>query len=437
MYKKSFYNLEVENFEDNNVLMYNSLSNAIGIMNCDGKRLYDDIENIEVNNITNEKDKEILQTLINNGFIIDKNIDEFKLYKTAGLLGRFNSPFFGITIATTLDCNMACPYCYEEHKKIYMSKDVADGIVKFIENRFNNVKTDHLDITWYGGEPLLNLDIITYLSEKVIKLCEKENVLYNSFIVTNGVLLSESVSKTLSECKIYGAQITIDGPKDINDKRRLLLDGSSSFDIISNNIANAKNYLDINIRCNIDKSNVDSVDYLSDYFKELGVTMYVAPVDKLTDVCNAKIDDCFSSYEFKDIEMGVFKKELNESGQFLDFAMPSVKALGCGAISNNAYVIDPEGNLLKCWNHVGNNEKIIGTVETGEIFNGVNIEWLSLDIHEKCTNCKLLPSCGGGCPDITINTGTPKCSYRKFNSNDKIKLIYEKYMQLKNNPLDE
>lgn len=437
MYKKSFYNLEVENFEDGKTLIYNSLTSAIGLMDNNGSRLYDDIENIVIDNITDEKEKEILKTLSDNGFIVEKNLDEFKLYKAIGLTKRFNNTAFILTIATTLDCNMACPYCYEEHKKVYMSEKVGDKILEFIEQRFKSVKTEYLDVTWYGGEPLLNIDIIKYLSEKIIVLCEKEKIKYSSYIVTNGVLLNEDIAKTLKECSVSGAQITIDGPKEINDVRRLLLDGSSSFDIISENIKKAKNYLDITVRCNIDKTNVDSINYLDNYFKNLGVVMYVAPVTKLTEVCHAKTDECFSSYEFKDIEMQVLKDKIHESSEHLRFIVPTVKTLGCGGISNSAYVIDPDGNLLKCWNHIGNSSKVVGNVESGEIYNHVNNEWLSYDIHEKCVKCKFLPACGGGCPDITIEKGTPHCNHSKFNSNERVKLIYEKYMESKNAELNK
>lgn len=435
MYKKSFYNLEIENFEDKKTLIYNSLTSSVGLMDSNGRKLYDNIENINIENIDNDNDKNIFKILVDNGYIIEKDIDELTLYKTAGRIMRYNNSYFGLTIAPTLDCNMACPYCFEEHPKLYMTKEVADNVVKFIEERIDKVKTKHLDIAWYGGEPLLNLDILKYLSGKIIDLCEKENIEYSAFIITNGVLLTKEVAKVLKDCKITGAQVTVDGPKEINDTRRLLLNGASSFDIISKNLSVAKDYLHINVRCNIDKSNVDSIEYLQTYFKDLGVNMYVAPVTKINEVCNLIGDECFTPYEFKDIEMQVLRDKVSHHNSIIDSIVPHTKPLGCGALSNNAFVIDPEGNLSKCWNHIGNKSKTVGNVETGELFNSVNNKWLTFEIDEKCEKCKFLPACGGGCPDVTLETGEAKCNHARFNSSEKIKILYDKYIEYKKNDL--
>lgn len=369
-----------------------------------------------------------MDILIDNGFVVREDLDEFKFYKLLGDMNRFNSKNFGLTIATTLDCNMACPYCYEEHKKIYMNEETADRLFEFTKIRVEHADIKHLYITWYGGEPLLNLDIIKYLSEKFIKFCKEKNITYEAYIITNGVLLDKPTAELLNECKVTGCQITIDGDKETNDVRRLLTDGSSSFDAISQNIDYAKDLLDIHIRCNIDKTNVNSIDFLTDYFKQKGVVMHVAPVDKSTDVCKVDKETCFTPYEFKDIEMYTVNKQYTENKDFISTKLPTIRTLGCGTLGNSSYVIDPEGNLLKCWNYVGDESKIIGNVATGELMNKENLKWLTFGINDKCSKCKLLPTCAGGCPDATMRDGEPKCSYRKYSLNDKIKLAYDKYI---------
>lgn len=90
----------------------------------------------------------------------------------------------GLTIATTTGCNFKCPYCYEEGvKSINMSQDVEDAIVKYIET----VKKP-IDITWYGGEPLINWATIQRLTQKISEIKPKEMVKYA--FVTNGYSLT-------------------------------------------------------------------------------------------------------------------------------------------------------------------------------------------------------------------------------------------------------
>jgi uncharacterized protein len=101
---------------------------------------------------------------------------------------------------------------------------------------------------------------------KFIQKCTDAGVRYDVGITTNGYLLDENSCKQLKERKVNNAQITLDGPPDIHDKMRPLIDGGNSFWRIVKNLHHAIKYLNIRIRVNIDRKNFDRVE---DLFKIL------------------------------------------------------------------------------------------------------------------------------------------------------------------------
>src|SRR5205085_660783 len=114
--------------------------------------------------------------------------------------------------------------------------------------------------------PLLGKENLLSLSDQFIQRCTDAGVQYDAGIVTNGYLLDEKLCKQLKERKVNDAQITLDGPPEIHDKMRPLIDGGSSFWRIVKNLHHAIKYLHIRIRVNIDRKNFDRVE---DLFKIL------------------------------------------------------------------------------------------------------------------------------------------------------------------------
>ena len=69
-----------------------------------------------------------------------------------------------MVIAVTLLCNMDCPYCFENKKNITITKEIEDNLISFIDK--NTPNEGSLNISWFGGEPLLQKDLIYRLSKK-------------------------------------------------------------------------------------------------------------------------------------------------------------------------------------------------------------------------------------------------------------------------------
>ncbi len=128
----------------------------------------------------------------------------------------------------------------------FVNDDVIEGFVNYINKNSNGRKTR---VTFFGGEPLLNIKAIEKVSEKL------KNIDYEFSIVTNGSLLTENIADKLYNYGLRYVQITLDGPENVHDKRRYFDDGRGSFNIIMKNLKYAQNIFNVVLRINIDYSN--------------------------------------------------------------------------------------------------------------------------------------------------------------------------------------
>ena len=190
-------------------------------------------------------DNKLFENMRYGGYIIPDLFDERSALKLRSQANKFSSRGLGLTIAPTLACNFACPYCYENSVPGVMSQEVQDAVVALVERRAT--RGDEIQVTWYGGEPLIALTVVEALSARMVEVCDTANVAYSAYMVSNGYLVTPNVIEVLKRCRVSAMQITIDGPRAIHDSRRKLkADGSGSFDTI---VENVKLLLDCGIRC--------------------------------------------------------------------------------------------------------------------------------------------------------------------------------------------
>lgn len=363
------------------------------------------------------------------GSFLENGIDELKLMKYIHLNSKFDTKTLGLTIAPTLTCNFKCSYCYEEgFRNNTMNDKVKEDIVKFVEGYSQTI--DNLKITWYGGEPLLEIDTIRYLTNKFKEICGENEIVYEATIISNGYLLDLDMAERLKSLDVNNVQITLDGPKDIHDSRRMLLDNKGSYDKILYNLTNISDIMNVSIRINIDKINMNSADMILEELREKGlhkkVYIYVAQVD---DVNNPHLSNsCTLAQEFGEYEVEFLKKAIEYDFQSL--RLPPTNLSGCGAIMKNAYVIDPLGNLYKCWNTIGQKGESIGNV-SGDVKNLITsnlLKWMTYNpFNDECNDCITQPLCMGGCAYHKVKSGNNKCNKYKFNLDDIISLYYTQH----------
>jgi len=439
-YKKSRFNVEIDKLQDGRILLYNTYSGIFGIMDVKTQGMFFNVENIDITCINDEELRKNIDIMLQSGYIIDIEKDELATLKIERDKFRHPQNSMNLTIAPTLQCNMCCPYCFEDKKDIVMSSDIQDKLFNFVETHFAAYPTiKKLSVQWYGGEPLMEKDVIYNLSEKFIKFCEEKGATYSASMITNGALLDGETAKRLSEdCKVNYVQITMDGMKENHNKRRILVSGEDSFEIIMKNIEESKDYLSISVRVNVDKTNNEDIMVLTKYFlEEKGWTdnpiIYLAPVEEFTENCLVGESSCLDGEQFAEIDIECVRAihAVNRNSIAHKF-FPRRKSVFCSGEGMNHYVVDPEGYTYTCYVNIGEEKNRLGHIDKPFVINTEYGKWLTTDIPKDCEPCEYLPMCMGGCGFHRINgDGSPKCFKTFYTYKDILKLAHEDYVAQK------
>lgn len=436
--KPSRYNLVVDTKSDGSILLFNTFSTALCLLSKESKSFLE-VAHYNMDELPVENRKTIEQFL-SMGFLVHHDVDEFSHLELRKNLVRYGNRKLTLTIGPTLNCNMCCPYCFETKGHQAMTSETAEKLIKFIENYIEAKKIEAVDITWYGGEPLLEMRRIEQISNELISYCQKRSIHYSAKIVTNGFCLNPNNAEILKSLNVSYAQITIDGLEETHNARRKLKSGGDSFWPIVKNIEATKAILPIVVRVNVDKTNAHEIDKLTDFFINdmnwgKNPTFYLAPVEKCTDACGADIDQCLSSEDFSILCQKIMSK-MFERGitEIAHRNYPAYSEVGCAATCVNNFVIDANGSFYTCWNYFGETSKSIGSLDepdkiglSGDYFN-----WLTIPTPEKCKECVYLPICQSGCPDYRIkNQNEPVCGFRTHMYIENIKLSFHNYVAQK------
>lgn len=185
--------------------------------------------------------------------------------------------FSAASFLLTEYCNFGCTYCYEKNglghsKNKIMSTNVAKRAVDFLFEQSN----EPIDITLFGGEPCLNYDAMQIIFETCLKNKKETNKDCSVSIITNGSILYPKLYNLFDKYKYelnFAAQLSIDGPKYVQDISRPLKSGKSSFNLIIKNLKLWKQLfqhdeLKLNIHGVL---NADTIPYLYEsylYFRE-------------------------------------------------------------------------------------------------------------------------------------------------------------------------
>lgn len=267
------------------------------------------------------------------------------------------------------------------------------------------------------------MDVIERLSNEFIAICQEKKIGYGASMITNGTLLNTKTIETLKKCHVNSLQITIDGQKEIHDERRPFKSrsGESSYDRIMANLRDIAGLLLINLRINLDVANKDDAldfvkrlkaqEWFAKCLQDMTIIPYYGYIRKLSSSCKCSTEEMLKPDDFweKDLQLKNFFYE-----NFKDYEFYPNMATGCTATVLNSYVVDPRGNLYKCWSHLGNKEKIVGT-----IFDPLQITPLALDYltesfenDPECKACRFLPLCMGGCVDIRVKVKNGQSQFK-------------------------
>ena len=179
-----------------------------------------------------------------------------------------------VTVLTTLQCNFACDYCFQGDHGDYnktaakMSLETSARVADWIERELDRLRPESFVLTFFGGEPLLNLPVMYDLAERAWQASQARGVPMSISVITNGLLLTPEVVDRLLPFGLNGVKITLDGDKDTHNRMRPLRGGQGTFDRIVENIRRVAGRCRISIGGNFDESSVDSYPALLDFLKE-------------------------------------------------------------------------------------------------------------------------------------------------------------------------
>lgn len=318
------------------------------------------------------------------------------------LEARFQTSTLGLTICPTLRCNFRCPYCFEASQRHgeFMSAATQELLLDWIKGHAN-IQT--LSVIWYGGEPLLAFDTICSLTKRFLAL----GLAYDKVgLVTNGYLLNREKIAQLNDLKINSVQITLDGPPEVHDTRRVLAGGGPTFARILENVdalMDSDYDGECDIRINVDKRNLEHFiglrSELVARFKGKKLFVYPGRVDVMAD----------QTYDGRCcLDIGEWAGFNLELGRRLEMLPPGgLHPWGnldgtCVANTHQGFLLGPEGELYKCWDDVGRAAMVVGNIHAKDtITNPVLRAQYATGVEPyrdpECRYCAVLPICGGGC----------------------------------------
>ena len=395
-YKLSHFNYVVK--KKDGVLVYNTLYNSL-------TRLSNE-ENIHLNDLHNCP-AELLKGLIDQGIAIESFIDEVDLYnKYIKLAAKYYTAKPNITVTPTMECNARCFYCYEEDVRHGKMKDEAIPRIIDVIKKLDASKG--INLTWFGGEPLLNQDWMDHFSDEL----RKEKIPFSSFIISNGSKIDQNVvDKMKNNWNITSIQITFDGSNDEYSKRKKYVDQDDNkvfYEMLQRVKLLSKNGIAVQIRLNIDKQNMDSIIEVARDIQYLfsnneNVTYYPAFLTGR--------DDKLSEDEKLDVVMKLIDIDKNNKIPINSYLYKQPKAGACFYNQKGAISIDTDGNIFTCERKLGHAENAVGNIYADSALeNDVRV---LAGQRKECQNCIFLPKCMGGCNDAYENSEIP-CFIDKY-----------------------
>ena len=428
----SMFNLRVPLAARDDVFLMNTLTDAQLVVSSDVAAILDRAAaGDSVGQTGSSEEREAVALLQENGFLVESRAaDRLALDQYLSAV-KDDSSELNITLLTTLQCNFACDYCFQGDHGDYnthadkMSLETAVRVAEWFERELDRVRPEKFVLTFFGGEPLLNLPVMYLLAERASRAAAARGVDLYTNIITNGLLLTPAVVDRMLPFGLNGVKITLDGDKDTHNRMRPLRGGQGTFDRIVENIRLVADRCRIAIGGNFDESSVGSYPALLDYLREQDfgsklVKVNFKPIIRtepvsakgiiplrpvgakatlngtcMTSVGSGAGQACDSCHSMDD-QMTAIREETQRHGFPTNDGVP--KGM-CHVHKTHAHTIGPDGSLYACPGFTGQL-----AMSTGHIDDRRD-SWResALDKFERlhpwkeCGDCAFIPTCAGGC----------------------------------------
>ena len=404
LYKPSQYNcIKVAE----KVAIFNTFSGSMAIMECEE---YSKLQHIDELCAEDED----VQRWLRLDFIVEADKDEAAIVNYCRYRDTFlkNRPIY--RILTTSACNARCFYCYEQGRPIQnMSKETAVDAADFIMR--SSEDAEKIALNWFGGEPLLNPDVITLIMQKLNVTMGKEKVA--SSMITNASLFSkELIDLAKEEWNLTNIQITLDGMAETHEKRKAYVNNEYYFNKTIETIGSLLSAgFHVSLRLNYDKKNFSNIIVLIHFIHKIfgnpsNLSCYAYPLFN-----TSSRNEAAYVYD-KDIPEYIPRilHALTECGYYNPMNILPRLTTACFATDPYSYVINTDGLLYKCTMDGMEPSRSVGNVWDGVQMNNRIIEWTTPVLIEQCHECKMLPICQGGCrASHMLNIDMNGCEIKK------------------------
>lgn len=311
------------------------------------------------------------------------------------------------------DCNLRCKYCFASQgdfkgQRLLMDVETGKKALDFLLKNSGNRR--NLEVDFFGGEPLMNFEVI----KELVDYGRQEEIKYNKHFrfttTTNGVLLTDEIADYLNE-NMDNVVLSLDGRKCINDHMRPTVNDKGSYDIIVPNFqkfVEKRGDKDYFIRGTFTSENLDFAEDLKEFynlgFKKTSIEPVVTDEREPYAILEKHLPQILQEYEkmSKDyLEIRKKDKDFTFFHFMIDLTQgPCIikRTVGCGAGSE--YVaVTPEGDIYPCHQFVGEDGFKLGNVNDGIVNTDLRDKFKCSNVltKDECSNCWARYYCSGGC----------------------------------------
>ncbi len=311
------------------------------------------------------------------------------------------------------DCNLACKYCFAEEgeyhgRRALMSLEVGKKALDFlVANSGNRV---NLEVDFFGGEPLMNWDVVKELVIYGRSLEKAHNKKFRFTLTTNGVLLNDEIMEFANK-EMANVVLSLDGRQSVNDSMRPFRNGKGSYELIVpkfQKFAKSREDKSYYVRGTFTRENLDfseDVKHFADLgFKHVSIEPVVGSEEEPYTIREEDLPRIMEEYDKLALEYIKRAKEGKEFNFFhfmIDLTQgPCVakRLSGCG--SGTEYLaVTPWGDFYPCHQFVGEEDFLMGNVYEGITKTDIQDEFKLCNVYAKpkCKECFARYYCSGGC----------------------------------------
>lgn len=252
---------------------------------------------------------------------------------------------YHLILFPTEECNFRCVYCYENFDIGNMPHWLVEAIKRFLDYKVKNLK--NLNLSWFGGEPLVAKKTLFEIAEYAYELCEKYHCKMHGELTTNGSLLDIKTLTRLVALRQSHFQISIDGDEEVHNQTRITKNKRGSFAKIWQRLIDAsKTELNfrITLRIHVTDLNQDGVErFLKMYEQYLAAdtrfSLFFKAIENLggdQGRVEQLIGQKNARHFVEELNSRYFGRNINQSNYI------------CYASKPNSIAIRADGSLNKC-----------------------------------------------------------------------------------------